>query len=138
MVRRRSLKLPCGAACCAVSVVSARLCAASRSSLALSVRSASTSRGDVLEDREDGGLAAEGDAPCRRRRPERAAAGPAQLEAEVVGPALAHDLLGHPAPLVRIHVVVGRVTADGLVLGDTEHIRGALVDGQDAVIRAAA
>ena len=91
--------------------------------------------GDVLEDREDGGLAAKGDAPCRRRRPERAAAGPAQLEAEVVRPALAHDLLGHPAPLVRIHVIIGRVTADGLLLADTEHIGGALVDGQDAVIR---
>ena len=77
---------------------------------------------DVVEHREDGRLAVEGDEPRRDAAPRTCRHLAAQLEAQVVGPAVAAHLLRQHQPLRRVHVVVGRVLADGVVVGDAEDV----------------
>jgi hypothetical protein len=90
--------------------------------------------GDIAEHGEDGRLAGKRDASRRDAGPERVATRPLQLEAQVLGPAVPVHLLRQHQPLRRVHVVVGRVLPDGVVVGDAEDVRGPLVDGEDDVV----
>ena len=134
MPRSRSSKPPLESAWRAVSSVSALLCDTSRSSLAFSTRSASTCSVMSLNTVRMAGSPPNVDAPRRHAGPERVARRPLQLEAQVLGAAVPLDLLRQHAPLLRVHVVVGGVLADGIVVGDAEDVRRALVDGEHDVI----
>ena len=134
MPRSRSSKPPLESTWRAVSSVSALLCDTSRSSLAFSTRSASTCSVMSLNTVRMAGSPAN-----VTRRDETLAQnvsppGPLQLEAQVLGPAVQVHLLRQHQPLRRVDVVVGRVLADGVVVGDAEDVRGPLVDGEDDVV----